>query len=96
MKIKKLLFWLFVAFASFLVGVLLMNFIIMPLIVRQGNIVMVPDVTEMELTEAEKILKSIDNIKEGSINIETREKVLPYSWENICKRLVRIYEEMTL
>ncbi|TET25083.1 MAG: PASTA domain-containing protein [Candidatus Cloacimonadota bacterium] len=60
MKIKKILFWLFVAFVSFLVGVLLMNFIIMPLIVRQGNIVTVPDVTEMELTEAEKILKSME------------------------------------
>jgi glycosyltransferase involved in cell wall biosynthesis len=32
-------------------------------------------------------------IKNG-IKVKTREKVLPYSWENIVKRLVGIYEEL--
>jgi beta-lactam-binding protein with PASTA domain len=59
MKIKRLLFWVLVAFSSFVVGILLMNFIIMPLIVRHGNIVVVPDVTEMKLDEAERVLISM-------------------------------------
>jgi glycosyltransferase involved in cell wall biosynthesis len=41
----------------------------------------------------EEIQKSIDNIKEGSAAIKNRDKVLPYSWENVCKKLVGIYEE---
>jgi len=59
MKIRKILLWIIVAFVSIIVGILLMNFVIMPLIVRQGNTVKVPDVTEMQLNEAEKILKSL-------------------------------------
>lgn len=59
MKIKKILFWIIIAFVSFVAGVLLMNFIIMPLIVRQGDIVAVPDVTEMKLEDAERVLKSM-------------------------------------
>jgi beta-lactam-binding protein with PASTA domain len=59
MKIKRILFWALIAFSSFVVGILLMNFAIMPLIVRHGNIVVVPDVTEMELDEAERILTSM-------------------------------------
>lgn len=42
----------------------------------------------------EENLESLDDIKKGSVSIETREKVLPYSWENICKKLVGIYEEL--
>lgn len=42
----------------------------------------------------EEIRKSIDNIKKGSAGIKTRDKVLLYSWENIGKKLVRIYEEL--
>lgn len=59
MKIKRLIFWFIIAFLSFIIGVVLMNFVIMPLIVRKGDIVTVPDVTEMKLEEAEKILKSM-------------------------------------
>ena len=58
MKIKRVIFWVFVACASFITGILIMNFIVMPLIVRKGDIVTVPDVTEMKLKEAERILKS--------------------------------------
>lgn len=59
MKIKRLLFWVLIAFSSFAAGIVLMNFVIMPLIVRHGNIVVVPDVTEMKLDEAEKVLESV-------------------------------------
>ena len=59
MPIKKILFWLLIAFFSFIIGVILMNFVVMPFIVRKGDIVTVPDVTEMELEEAERILKSM-------------------------------------
>jgi serine/threonine-protein kinase len=59
MKIKRLLFWVLIAFSSFVIGIILMNFVIMPLIVRHGNIVVVPDVTEMKLDEAEKVLISM-------------------------------------
>ena len=59
MRIKRILFWLLIAFFSFIIGVILMNFVIMPFIVRRGDIVTVPDVTEMELEDAERILKSM-------------------------------------
>ena len=59
MKIKKILFWISIAFLSFVFGILLMNFIIMPIIVRHGDIVTVPDVTEITLTDAEKLIKSM-------------------------------------
>lgn len=36
-----------------------MNFLIMPLIVRHGDIVTVPDVTEMKLEDAKKMLRSM-------------------------------------
>jgi len=41
----------------------------------------------------EDFLKAIETIKNG-MEIKTREKVLPYSWENTGKKLVRIYEEL--
>ncbi len=59
MKIKRIFFWFIIAFVSFAAGIILMNFIIMPLIVRHGNIVTVPDITEMKYEEAEKLLKSM-------------------------------------
>ncbi len=59
MNIKRILFWAAVAIVSFAVGILLMNFVVMPLIVRHGDIVTVPDVTEIKLSEAEKILKAM-------------------------------------
>lgn len=37
--------------------------------------------------------RTIEAIKNG-IKSKTREKVLPYSWENIAKRLVEIYEKL--
>jgi len=43
----------------------------------------------------EELLSLIDYIKKGNTGVKNRDKVLPYSWENIGKRLVRIYEEMT-
>lgn len=42
----------------------------------------------------EDFCRAIEIIKAGGIEIRTREKVLPYSWENLCKRLVEIYEEL--
>jgi beta-lactam-binding protein with PASTA domain len=59
MQIKKVIFWSIIAFLSFIFGVILMNFVIMPFIVRKGDIVTVPDVTEMKLEEAKNILKSM-------------------------------------
>jgi len=59
MKIKRILFWIMIAAISLLGGILLMNFIVMPLIVRHGDIVTVPDVTETKLDEAQRILKSM-------------------------------------
>ncbi|OQX53017.1 MAG: hypothetical protein B5M53_07485 [Candidatus Cloacimonas sp. 4484_209] len=56
---KKVLFWVVIAFVSLVVGVLVMNFIIMPTIVRQGDIITVPDITEMKLEDARKILNDI-------------------------------------
>lgn len=37
------------------------------------------------------MLVALARIKEGSIGIRTREKVLPYSWKNISKDLEKIY-----
>lgn len=42
----------------------------------------------------EDIYKVMEDIKNGRAGIKTREKILPYSWENIAKRLERIYEEI--
>ena len=40
------------------------------------------------------IINSLKEIKEGDIEIKTREKILPLSWENITKKLERIYNEL--
>lgn len=39
----------------------------------------------------EDFLTALDKIKNGVIKIKTREKVLPYSWDNIVKKLEEIY-----
>jgi glycosyltransferase involved in cell wall biosynthesis len=46
---------------------------------------------------AEKIedfVSALHQVKEGHLNCRTREKVLPYSWEIVVKRLENIYREM--
>ena len=42
----------------------------------------------------EDIYKVMEDIKNGDVEIKTREKVLLYSWENITKRLEGIYNEL--
>ena len=42
----------------------------------------------------EDFYKGLEEIKNSAMRIKTREKVLPYSWENIAKRLERIYNEL--
>ena len=41
----------------------------------------------------EDVFTALDEIKKGIV-IKTREKVLPYSWESIVKRLAEIYERL--
>ncbi|MBL7124590.1 MAG: glycosyltransferase family 4 protein [Dehalococcoidales bacterium] len=36
----------------------------------------------------------IDSIKNGTMEIRTREKVLPYSWEKIASKLGEVYEQL--
>jgi len=40
------------------------------------------------------VYKITERIKRENMEIKTREKVLPYSWQNIAKRLERIYNEL--
>jgi len=42
----------------------------------------------------ENVYKIVENIKNGKLEIKTREKVLQYSWDNITKRLEGIYNEL--
>jgi len=44
--------------------------------------------------DGENIYKTIEDIKNGKLEIKTREKVLSYSWENITKRVEGIYNEL--
>lgn len=37
---------------------------------------------------------ALEKLKNNNIDIKTREKVLPYSWENVVKRLDEIYERL--
>lgn len=41
-----------------------------------------------------KFIATVENIKTTKVDIKTRDKVLPYSWENVVKRLEEIYEEI--
>jgi glycosyltransferase involved in cell wall biosynthesis len=43
----------------------------------------------------EDFFKGIEEIKKGNLEVKTREKVIPYSWKNIVKRLVEIYEQLS-
>jgi glycosyltransferase involved in cell wall biosynthesis len=42
----------------------------------------------------EDFFKWIEEIKKGNLEVKTREKVLPYSWNIVTKRLVGIYEKL--
>lgn len=42
----------------------------------------------------EEFINALEGIKNSHTNIKTREKVLPYSWENVVRRLEEIYEEL--
>lgn len=39
----------------------------------------------------EDFLQGIEKIKNGNMEIRTREKILPYAWENVVKKLEEIY-----
>lgn len=58
----------------------------LPRIFGEGNGFIYADATEF--------VRKIRDLKESEIKIKTREMVLPYSWENIAKKLMRIYEEL--
>lgn len=42
------------------------------------------------------VYKIMERIKRGNMEIKTREKVLPYSWNNIVQRLEEIYEKLLI
>jgi len=42
----------------------------------------------------EDIIKAVEAIKNDDMEIKTRKKVLSYSWENVTKKLEKIYEEL--
>lgn len=42
----------------------------------------------------EDFLRALNRIKSG-LNVRTREKVLPYSWDNVARRLRKIYANLT-
>jgi len=42
----------------------------------------------------EDIIGAVKKVKNTDVNVETREKVLPYAWGNIVRRLEGIYEEL--
>ena len=44
--------------------------------------------------DKENIYKTIKDIKNGKLEIKTREKVLQYSWDNIAKKLEGTYKEL--
>ena len=41
-----------------------------------------------------EVSKIIEILKNNNLKIKTREKILPYSWEVIGKRLIKIYSEL--
>ena len=41
-----------------------------------------------------EIFMVLEKIKNTNMKVKTREKVLPYSWENIGKRLEKIYSNL--
>jgi len=42
----------------------------------------------------EDIHQAIEIIKNENVQVETRKKVLPYTWKNVCKKLEEIYKEL--
>ena len=44
--------------------------------------------------EEADFISVLESIKNNELLIETREKVVPYSWENVVKRLEQIYEQL--
>jgi glycosyltransferase involved in cell wall biosynthesis len=42
----------------------------------------------------EEFIDAVEKTKKIDTNIKTREKVLPYSWKNVIKRLEEIYEKL--
>ena len=42
----------------------------------------------------EDIIGAVKKVKNTDVNIETREKVLPYAWGNVVRWLEGIYEEL--
>jgi glycosyltransferase involved in cell wall biosynthesis len=44
--------------------------------------------------EEEDFLSGISQIKNGDLEIKTREKIMPYSWVSVTKRLEKIYSEI--
>jgi len=42
----------------------------------------------------EEFINAVEKIKNTDINVKTREKVLPFAWENVVRRLEEIYEEL--
>lgn len=44
--------------------------------------------------DEDDVCKAIEDIRMGELEVKTRGKVLPYSWENIARKVVEIYEEL--
>jgi glycosyltransferase involved in cell wall biosynthesis len=42
----------------------------------------------------EELIAGIESIKRGNIAIATREKVEPYSWQNITEKIIKIYKTL--
>lgn len=59
----------------------------LPAIFKEGNGLIFVD------NEAD-IIDTVELIKNTNTNIQTREKVLPYSWKKVVERLEEIYEEL--
>ena len=46
------------------------------------------------VSEEDDFVRGLNSVRNG-LEIKTREKVLPYSWEKVTSRLVQIYQELT-
>jgi len=44
--------------------------------------------------QGDEFLDKIQAIKQGKVSVRTREKVLPYSWQEVTRRLEEIYNEV--
>ena len=59
----------------------------LPRVFEEGNGLIFVD-------KEEDFVRELERIKKRDIEIKTREKVLPYSWENVVRKLEEIYEEL--